>query len=175
MFIYNSPEWIKNKKAIKNPKNKKYDKCFQYVLTAALNYQNIKNNPERISKIKSFVKKYNWKEINFSPHQEDWDNFEKNNKSTALNVLFVPHNTRQIRHAYLSKHNSDRKNQVILLMITDGKKWHYLAVKKLSTLLKGITSKRNGDLYCSFFFIPVQQKLHLKNMKMLAKIITTAI
>ena len=60
-------------------------------------------------------------------------------------------------------------------MITDGKKWHYLAVKKLSTLLKGITSKRNGDLYCSFVFILVQQKLHLKNMKMFAKIITTAI
>ena len=26
--------------------------------------------------------------------------------------------------------------------------WHYLAVKKLSTLLRGITSKRHGDFYC---------------------------
>ena len=33
-------------------------------------------------------------------------------------------------------------------MITDGKKWYYLAVKKLSTLLRGIKSKHNGDLYC---------------------------
>ena len=33
-------------------------------------------------------------------------------------------------------------------MITDGKKWHYLAVKKLSALLIGITSKHNEDLYC---------------------------
>ena len=32
-------------------------------------------------------------------------------------------------------------------MITDGK-WHYLAVKKLFTLLKGITSKHDGDFYC---------------------------
>ena len=31
-------------------------------------------------------------------------------------------------HAYKSKYNLE--NQVILLMITDGKKWHYLAVKK---------------------------------------------
>ena len=33
-------------------------------------------------------------------------------------------------------------------MITDGKKWHYLAVKKLSALFRGITSNNNGDFYC---------------------------
>ena len=32
-------------------------------------------------------------------------------------------------------------------MITDGKKYHYLAVKKLSTLLRGITSNNHGDFY----------------------------
>ena len=60
----NSPEWLKNKKATTNPKNND-DKCFQYALAVALNYQNIKNNPERISKIKFFIDQYNWKEINF--------------------------------------------------------------------------------------------------------------
>ena len=33
-------------------------------------------------------------------------------------------------------------------MITNGEKWHYLAVKKLSALLKGTTSKHDGDFYC---------------------------
>ena len=34
-------------------------------------------------------------------------------------------------------------------MITnDGEKWHYLAVKKLSALLRGITSNNHGDFYC---------------------------
>ena len=33
-------------------------------------------------------------------------------------------------------------------MITDGKKWHYLAVKKLPAWLTGITSKHDGDFYC---------------------------
>ena len=34
-------------------------------------------------------------------------------------------------------------------MITDdGKKWHYLAVKSISALLRGITSNHNGDFYC---------------------------
>ena len=33
-------------------------------------------------------------------------------------------------------------------MITDGKKWHYLAVTKLSALLRGVTGNNNGDFYC---------------------------
>ena len=60
----------------------------------------------------------------------------------------MPHNTKEIRHAYMSKYNLNRENQVILLMITNGKKWHYLAVKKLSALLREITSKHDGDFYC---------------------------
>ena len=32
-------------------------------------------------------------------------------------------------------------------MITDGEKWHYLAVTSLSGLLRGITSNHNGDFY----------------------------
>ena len=65
-----------------------------------------------------------------------------------MNILFVPHNTKTISLAYKSKHNPMRKKQVILLMITDGKKWHYLPVKRLSALLRGITSNNNGDFYC---------------------------
>ena len=60
----------------------------------------------------------------------------------------MPHNTKKIRHAYKSKHNLKRKNHVILLMITDGKKCYYLTVKSLPALLKGITSKHVGDFYC---------------------------
>ena len=50
-------------------------------------------------------------------------------------------------HAYKSKYDLNRENQVILLMITDGEKWHYLAVKKLSALLRVITSNHNRDFY----------------------------
>ena len=34
----NSPEWIKNEKAIINPINKKDNKCFQYAVKYALNH-----------------------------------------------------------------------------------------------------------------------------------------
>ena len=33
-------------------------------------------------------------------------------------------------------------------MITDGEKWHYLAVKRLSALFRKITDNNNGDFYC---------------------------
>ena len=59
-----SPEWILNKRATINPKNKD-NKCFQYSITVALNHQNIENHPERISNIKPFIDKYNWKGIDF--------------------------------------------------------------------------------------------------------------
>ena len=37
-----SPDWIKNKKAIINPINKKESKCFQYAITVALNHKELK-------------------------------------------------------------------------------------------------------------------------------------
>ena len=38
---------------------------------------------------------------------------------------------------FKSKYNKEQENQVILLMITDGKKWHCLAVKKGLYYLEG--------------------------------------
>ena len=60
----------------------------------------------------------------------------------------MPHNTEKIRHAYKSKYNLSRENQVFLLMIADGEKWHYLAVKSLSALFREITGKNNREFYC---------------------------
>ena len=65
-----------------------------------------------------------------------------------MNILFVPSNNEEIRPAYISKYNHKRKNQVILLMITDdGERWHYLAVRSLSALLRGLSSSNNEDSY----------------------------
>ena len=61
----NSPKWLKNRKETINPQNKKDGKCFQYVLTVALNYEKIKKDPQRISKINPFIDQYNWNEIDF--------------------------------------------------------------------------------------------------------------
>ena len=53
-----SPYWIKSKKATINPINEKYNKCFQHAVTVALNYQEIRKDPQRITKIKPFINKY---------------------------------------------------------------------------------------------------------------------
>ena len=74
----------------------------------------------------------------FSINNKEWRKIESNNKSIALNILYVPPNTGKIRHAYKSKYNLNRY----------GEKCHYLAVKSLSALFRGITSKDDGDFYC---------------------------
>ena len=141
-----SPKWLKDKKSTVNQKNND-NKCFQYAVTLALNIDKINDHPERISKIKPFIEKYNWKDIDFPSTSKDWKKFELNNE-VALNIFYVPHDTKKIEIAYKSKHNLTREKQVILLMISNGENWHYLTVKNLSRLLRGITSNHDGDFYC---------------------------
>ena len=142
-----SPKWLKDKKSTINPKNNDH-KCFQYALTLALNLNNIDNHLERISKIRPFIDQHNWKDIDFPAMSKDWKKFELNNSEITLNILYVPRNTKKINIAYKSKHNLTREKQVILLMISNGEKWHYLTVKNLSGLLKRITSNHKEDFYC---------------------------
>ena len=130
-------EWLKNRKATINPKNIDDDYCLQYAVPPALDHKNIGRDPQKISKIKPFISKYNWDGIEFPAGPKDWKKFEQNNETIALNILYVPYNTEQIRCAYKSKYNNERKNQVILLMITDGEKWHYLALKSEPMLYNG--------------------------------------
>ena len=65
-----SSDWIKKKNATTNPKNTD-DKCIQYAVTVASNYGEIKWNPERVLNIKTFIKKYNWKGINYPTKTDD--------------------------------------------------------------------------------------------------------
>ena len=145
------PKWLKDKKSTVNPKNNDH-KCFQYAATLALNFDNINNYPEKISKIRPFIDQYNWKDIEFPATGRDWKKFELNNK-VALKILYVPHNTKKLQLAYISKYNLTHNKQIILLMITNGGKWHYLVVKNLSGLLRRITSNHNADLLLFKLFL----------------------
>ena len=42
-----------------------------------------------MTKIKPFINKYNWEEINFPTEKDDWKKIEKNNVTIALNVLYA--------------------------------------------------------------------------------------
>ena len=80
------------------------------------------------------IEKFKRVDTDFSSHQRKWKEFEQNNTSIALNILFVSYNSEEIKLAYKSNYNK-RKNQVILLMINDeSNKCHYFAVKNSSEL-----------------------------------------
>ena len=113
----NSLGWLMCKKeAIFNN-----DNSFENALNDALNYQTIEKHPERISKLKLYINKYNWEGIKFPAGPKDWIKLERNNKTILPNILFTQHNIKRIRVAYRSKYNNKRKQQVILLMISNGK------------------------------------------------------
>ena len=115
-----SPEWVKNKKVTINTQNSKDNNCFQYAITAALNYENISHHPERTSKLEPFINNNNWDNIDFTAGHKDYSAFEKNNSNIAINILYVPYKTQEIRQAYISKHNKTGNTHANLMMITDG-------------------------------------------------------
>ena len=80
------------------------------------------SHSERMPYIDFVSLMYNWEGIEFPAEIKDWKRFEKNNKTIALNILYVPHDEETINFTYKSKYNRKRKNQVALLVITDGEK-----------------------------------------------------
>ena len=82
----------------------------------------------------------------------------------------MPYNTNQTKQAYISKYTNKRDNHVNLLMITDGTtNWHYLAIKNISGLLRGVTSNHNGDFYCLDCFHSYRTNRKPKNHKRVCK------
>ena len=71
-----SPKWIRDKSATINPKNKGDSNCFQYAVSIALDHQDKGHDPQIISKIKSFIGKYNWRTRDFPSGPKDWKMFE---------------------------------------------------------------------------------------------------
>ena len=116
----NSLGWLQCKKeAIINNNTDNNNNNFQNALDDALNYQTIETHPKRISKLKPYINKNNWKGIEFRAGSKEWKKFEQNNKTIVLNILHVKHNTKKVCVVYKSKHNNKHKKQVILLMIGD--------------------------------------------------------
>ena len=91
-------------------------------------HEQIGKNCCRISKIKPYVNNINWENINFPPQEQDYQTFEMNNKSIALNVLYIQ-SDEKISHLYKSGFNKTRENRVILLILKDDKKNIMLLLK----------------------------------------------
>ena len=95
-----SPEWLENKKAIINPKNKNDNECLRWSTICALNYNEIMKK-----EFENIVKNIKYEYKGFSLQKRDWENFEQNNESIALNVLFSSQDNEKITLIYKSEHN----------------------------------------------------------------------
>ena len=125
-------------KATINPKNEKDNESFKWSIIAGLNYNKIKE--KELKKILKFKRV----DTDFSSHQRYWENFEQENNSIAINVLFVSHNSEEIKLTYKSSYNKS-KHQVILLMINE--EANKKAIKNLSGLnsLGWLRGKRRSN------------------------------
>ena len=122
-----SPNWIASKKVTINPKTQKDNECFKWSIITGLNYKIKEKELKKLLKFKRV-------DTDFSSYQRYWENFEQENHSIAINILFVSHKSEEIKLVYKSSYNKC-KNQVILLMINDeANNYHYFAIKNLSEL-----------------------------------------
>ena len=104
----NSSGWLQGKNDVINNNNN-----FQNALNDALNYHTIENNPQRISKLKPYIDNYNWEGTKVPAESKEWQKFEQNNDTIALDVLYVEQYTNKITPAYKSKYNNTSKKQVV--------------------------------------------------------------
>ena len=131
------PDWLAQKKAIINPHDND-EECFKWAVIAAMEWSNIKFNPERISNLRKFADNYDWSGLKFPVPIKDTDIFEMNN-NMSVNVLSV-----EGRDVYICRKGSRYQQEINLMLISKDNKWHYTAIKSLSRLLASKNSKHHA-------------------------------
>ena len=81
------PDWLMKKKAIINPKNSDME-CFMWAVIAAMNWEEIGNNPERVGKLKRYEGEFDWSGLEFPVSFRDINKFERNNE-IGVDILAV--------------------------------------------------------------------------------------
>ena len=132
------PDWLARKKAIINPQNDD-EECFKWAVIAASKWMDIKFNLERMSNLRKFTNNYDWSGLKFPVSTKDISVFEiKNNIS--VNVLAV-----EGKDIYICRKTNYRcDREVNLMLISEGDKWHYTAIKRL---LSSSNSKHKRKQY----------------------------
>ena len=129
-------KWIKDKKAIINPKNND-NECFKWAVIAAV--YNV-DHPERISSFKKYENKFNWSGLTFPMDVDKIELFENRN-NYGVNVLYVDD-----KKSFAILRKSKKQNQINLFYASK----HYSAIRSLSRLLSSSNSKHNHkEFYCT--------------------------
>ena len=128
------PEWLSKKNAILNPKNLDM-KCFKWSVIAALKWREIDRNHQHVSKLRRYENEFDWSGISFPVSIKDISKFELRNR-IGINILALNGKT-----PYICRKGGDYDRVVNLMIIEDGEKKHYVAIKSLGRLLSYMKSK----------------------------------
>ena len=81
------PDWLMKKKAMINPKNSDME-CFKWAVIAAMKWEEIGNNPERVSKLRRYEGEFDWSDTEFPVSFRDINKFKRNNE-IGENILAI--------------------------------------------------------------------------------------
>ena len=134
------PNWLAHKKAIINPKNEDQE-YFKWAVITASRWEEINNNPKRISKLKRFEKDFDWSGIEFPVSIKDIEKFEFRNQ-ISINLLAI-----EGKQIYICGKGGNYEHIINLMLITGNNRKHYVAIKSLSRLLSSQNTKHKGKEY----------------------------
>ena len=134
------PYWLAHKKAIINPKTKIKNASNGSVI-AASRWEEINNNPKRISKLKRFEKDLDWSGIGFPVSVKDISKFEFRNQ-ISINLSAI-----EGKQIYICRKGGNHERIINLMIISENDRKHYVAIKSLSRLLSSENTKHKGKEY----------------------------
>ena len=134
------PDWSSKKKAILNPKNLD-EKCFKLAVIAGMKWEEIDRDHQHVSKLRRYENEFDWSGIKYPVLTRDITKFETRN-SIGVNVLALNGRT-----PYICRKGGDYDRTVNLMILEDGEKKHYVAIKSLESLLSMQNSKHKESQY----------------------------
>ena len=160
------PQYIKNKQAVINMKNKD-EKCFLWCVLRALNPKNAAS--ERIDRdLQSKVNTLDMGNIKFPVELKDINKFESLNSNISIHVF--GYNEKDKVYPLRKSETTDRPHNIDLLYISNGEKSHYCLIKIFNKLVSSQISKHNGRVYiCRRCLNPFPKEESLKRHEQYCK------
>ena len=136
------PDWLAKKKAIINPKNSDME-CFKWAVIAAMRWEEIDRDHQRITKLKRFEGDFDWTGIKFPASSRDINRFESRNEIT-INILAF-----KDKKVYICRKGKEYGRVANLMLIMDRNNKHYVVIKSLRRLLSRQNSKhKESQHFC---------------------------
>ena len=137
------PDWLTKNKAIIKPRNSDME-CFKWAVIAAMKWEEIDRDCQRISKLRRYENDLDWDGIKFPVSFRDIKRFESRNEIT-INILAV-----EDKKAYICRKGKEYTRSANLMLITDGNRKHYITIKSLARLLSSQNSKhKESQHFCT--------------------------